>query len=514
MSSNLLGTSSIILPMNSSIKISKIHIFCVNILITSVVYGLFFQMKFTVDTYVHIYSTAEHILSVHMSMGRPLAAVITFFIRKLGINDGLNQMPYVVSLVLAIGICSTAIVFEINKYSRLDNITKIVLAEIASLVIFINVFFVSWFMYTEASVLMALGAICSVFAAIIVTNVEKPILRYTISFCLLLMSICLYQVFMALYVIISCMFLLLKHNSNSAQKCIGEIVVVLLITLAAIFANLSLTEALCQRLDIPLSNRTASLNPELVFDNVRKIVEFQPFLWLKSMLLMPKYTLLIPFCLVLGISLSLVLTKKNSILKKLTYILVLIGTYILVFSPHLVSPVFWPAERTLFPLFAIFALMVVVILSSTNKRVVLSTILIVSLCFSSLSIIEIQDIASDQQTTNSIDEEYSKLIASEIAEHEFNTGIEVKYIGVVGDIAPSYGYYDQVDKIVYDTNVTARAYDWTFLSMLNYYTNKNYTQKEVPEDVYTEFFENRNWDLFDPSEQFVFMDDSLYICYY
>lgn len=514
MLSDSLEKKQVVLLSHPIDKILIFQIFITNTILTTIAYGLFFQLKFTADTYWHIYSTAEDLLFGHMSMGRPLAAIITFLLRNMGIIDGLDQAPYVISLVLAIGVCSTALFFQISRYIDLESRLHFCIVELASLLFFVNVFFVSWFMYTEASMLMALGSVCSIFAAIVIANVEKPICKYGLAFILLLMSICLYQVFMETFVIASCIFLVQKYNLNNPKECIKEIVKVLLLTLVAVCVNLSLTKYLCHIFEVPLSDRTASFTVGLIYDNIQNVIAFHPRLWVESVFLLPPYALLISFGLVISIYVFLVFARKCNLLETLVYLFVVIGSYFLVFSPHYISPIFWPVERTLFPLFAIFSMIIVIILQLTNKRPVLLTILTISLCFFCLNVIEIQDIASDQQITNSIDEEYAKMIDSAVSEYENNSNNIVAYIGIANDSDPSYGYYSQVDKIIYDTNVTARTHDWSFLPMLNYYTNRNYIMVDVPDDVYAEYFENRNWDLYDPSQQLVFVYDTLYICVY
>ena len=54
---------------------------------------------------------------------------------------------------------------------------------------------------------------------------------------------------------------------------------------------------------------------------------------------------------------------------------------------------------------------------------------------------------------------------------------------------------------------------WCNVDAINYYTNRNLEEVQMPRKIYDEYFKNKDWNELN-KEQFVFIDDTLYYCIY
>ena len=55
---------------------------------------------------------------------------------------------------------------------------------------------------------------------------------------------------------------------------------------------------------------------------------------------------------------------------------------------------------------------------------------------------------------------------------------------------------------------------WGDVNLINYYCNRNYEKTSMLDEVYTLYFEGKNWDSLVLDEQAVFLDDTLYLAMY
>ena len=62
-------------------------------------------------------------------------------------------------------------------------------------------------------------------------------------------------------------------------------------------------------------------------------------------------------------------------------------------------------------------------------------------------------------------------------------------------------------------NVRGWAKDWSIPGMIEFYTGRKLNLIEMPEEVFKDKFENKNWNYFNENQLF-FDKDTVYICVY
>ena len=106
------------------------------------------------------------------------------------------------------------------------------------------------------------------------------------------------------------------------------------------------------------------------------------------------------------------------------------------------------------------------------------------------------------------------MINNYVCRYEKENNIEVKKVAIGHDINPTYGYYGNVNYILYDTNLRALVVSWADIYAINYYTGRDLIKVEMDEEIYNEYFKDKDWTYFDPAEQMVFYNDTLYLMVY
>ena len=54
---------------------------------------------------------------------------------------------------------------------------------------------------------------------------------------------------------------------------------------------------------------------------------------------------------------------------------------------------------------------------------------------------------------------------------------------------------------------------WSDIGTFNFYSGLSLEKRKVPNSI-IEYFQQKNWDVFDQSEQLIFEDDTVWVCIY
>ncbi len=138
--------------------------------------------------------------------------------------------------------------------------------------------------------------------------------------------------------------------------------------------------------------------------------------------------------------------------------------------------------------------------------------LLTCLCagYLALQLLFCQLIAANRSLSNQLDLLYARAVLREIDKYEERTGTQIKNIATVRDIDAPNSYEavrwkrDQVNERVLSIS------PFVLLEHANGDDRITYTHIEMDEKVYEEHFAGKNWDCFDPAEQLLFQDDTLY----
>ena len=123
-------------------------------------------------------------------------------------------------------------------------------------------------------------------------------------------------------------------------------------------------------------------------------------------------------------------------------------------------------------------------------------------------------LVTDLYTSNRLDQNYVMNVEAQVEKYERETGILVQKVGICTDEKVRHYWTEYIDFYNYNINERCTAEDWSFDMVWKRFTNRIYEKIKVPEEIYEQYFAQKDWDSFDAEEQMIFDGDTLYIAIY
>lgn len=487
-----------------------VYSFIINILITSLTYGMFLQMHYSVDSYAIIYNNAGQ---QYLMQGRVISYFLNNILNMLNINPTLDQKVFTLILILCIAISMTILINILYKLFEQPKIEILILIHIIIYISFFNVFILEWFLYPEITLFLGVGLI-SVVLAIWIISINDRIINILMAFIMLNISMGIYQANLGIFIIYSLTICFIKNRGKlNKNSIISSIKILLVGGLTSVF-NILILKVLVYKGIAPRSDREPQLSAEIIKNNISGIFEVQKNIWSNTYNLLPRY-ILIMFVFAI-IFILIYLFKKNKLdLKNILYIsIIILINYLIIFVPHVFTSSLWIAQRTIvsFFVFISFLCFIALFYSHNNKKIYL-ILVSASVMFLAINFIYIQLIGSNHIASNKIDRQFSIIINNEIEKYEKEHGIKINNIVAECDMQPTYSY-DDIKYCIYDTNVRAFITQWANVNMISYYSNRHYNKVEMNNEIYDKYFKGKNWNELNINEQLIFKDDTLYLMIY
>lgn len=498
-------------------------LFLVNALIVGVAYGLYLDNYiFSVDSYALMYPSVPT-YRIDLTTGRAFTSLLVFLLDLVGLwhweNQWVNALFLIVSAALSATLLTRRASGLLQPVGAKHGRTKLLLLDLVFLTAFVNVFFTSWFAFSNLSLNFGVGCLMACGAVLTVTK-QRSVPRILAALLLLTLSVSVYEAFLGFYIILSCALLAAKHKLSFTRECLRDFLVMLGVGIVSALLYFLSIWAMCAIMNVPYRNsRIDGLTLEILFRNISLITRGQPDIWLKSAYgLMPRFAMFSYAVLLIGLFFAARCTDKqrkpfragNAIL----WTLVFLGCCISVYLPHSIAVAFWPAERTVFTIFSLFSVLGAYLAAVCSRESLIKIAAAVSALFLAISCVCIQDIAKDQIFTNRLDKAYVLQIDSAIKEHEAESGEQITSLAFCQDMTPTCGYFTCVEHILYDSNVSSRVVSWSSGPMFRFYTSDRYTIVSTPQDIYDTYFAGKDWTQLDVDEQIVFLDGTAYVCGY
>lgn len=493
------------------VSINKMNIFLFYVLMIIITYAIFTSPHFSIDTYT--VATMSNLPNHFIGDGRLVTALATWILSSINFIPSYNQIFSIGTLIgcLAIGMHLVTI-YWIDLMETPVSLLDIVLVSAGLLIAGINVFVAELFMFPELSFMFGIGILLVIIAA---KHLDKnnDFFGFIISFILLLIALNIYQVLFEIFIIVSFYFLL-PRVIDRQEHYWRRICLIISLALISSLASIYLSKFVSHILQIPLGPRTATLNIHQFLQNVDNVIKLQFPLWKNGLLLFPNYVLL-AFVICLTMLLLFNILKDPVHISRIFFLAVIfIFSYAIIFSPHLISTIFWPAPRTMIALFFFFALFAFYFSSVVKSIQQRRFVILLFVLFFIVNVIQIQQIGANQKISNALDKQFALMVADAIMEYENATGNKVTKFATRNDSSPLYGYYSIVKYVTYETNVSARITDYSVIPMINYYTGLNLSSAPMDPEIYETQFQNKNWDEFVPEEQMFFVGDTLFMIQY
>ncbi len=131
-----------------------------------------------------------------------------------------------------------------------------------------------------------------------------------------------------------------------------------------------------------------------------------------------------------------------------------------------------------------------------------------------IHLIFVQFIISGRYISNNLDNIYCRLTLQEIEKYEESTGTVVNNLCVFNDDdAPAY----YRESSIHAHQINERIIGQATCSYIEAILGRHFEPlriEDVPADIYSEYFEGKNWDSFDLDEQLLIVGDTAYLCVY
>jgi hypothetical protein len=254
-----------------------------------------------------------------------------------------------------------------------------------------------------------------------------------------------------------------------------------------------------------------------IAESINKIVTGMYSLFINTFQIIPKYCF-IGILGILGIIALIVIVKsktttKHKILVVLGGIYVVIGTVVVCSFPHMLEATqsIWIVARSNYAIASLIGIVLLYMYMNLDINKMLEKIFVVIvIVYFVLQYVGFQTIIRDNYITGYEDQYMCQNIVGIVEQYEQTTGITVSKVAFYFDnIAYSYPNLYAVG----DVNIKAMYTSWSRLNSLNYYTNREFVEIEQIEDIYNEYFSNKQWNCFS-SEQIVIVDDTLHLYIY
>jgi hypothetical protein len=188
--------------------------------------------------------------------------------------------------------------------------------------------------------------------------------------------------------------------------------------------------------------------------------------------------------------------------------------FLFTFGMYLITSPVWIVPRTLVGIaFIISALCIAIAYNIRSKKGRAVLLAVLSVAFL-VNVYHMQAMSINQYANNRLDQAYAMDISYVIKDYERETGEKVKKIAFCADDSLSYAYGGNIRYIIGDMNIRTQATYWADTQIVNYYSRLGLTEVKMDENIYNQYFKDKNWDYFVPAEQMIFKDDTVYIAAY
>ena len=455
--------------------------------------------NFNADTIFHMVVEDADILT-NIEAGRYIISLGDFILYQFGLRTTTNISitMAVTFLLFSLAMVKTYRVFE--DFSPKNKFLKLGF-YLGTQLVFLNILFSELLMFNEYCVYFAF----SYFMAAM--GVEKYTQKkYFLMMISLILATTTYQYTMIFASILCATYLCIKHKGILSLQAVREEFSIIFICMGLGLLDVLSVFAL-EKLGV-----IRSFGKSMVFNTIfEKLgLAYRSFLDLNKSgsEIFPNLWLPLLFALFLWFVILFSLAKKRE-LKKAWYIfIVYVGSTFLLYVIPLIQTDFYFPCRMSFCFFLIQGMLILMAFSLCEDF--LHNLLVVAcIGYLMLHFLFSQFIVANRFVSNTLDRVYANMIYQEIQKYEANTGINVTGLSIAED---SYciDYYDEVGYKSHQIN--ERALGTVTYSLMEVMCDRKFEHVTMPDEIYSQYFEGKNWDYFDLSEQFIIIDNVAYWC--
>ncbi len=479
------------------------------LLITIIFFGMFIKLEYALDTYCVFAGDTKDYCMHFLYSGRPISALFLAITRLLGFGpNGIYLTSFIIAIISTVA--SMYILFNTIK----KDLKNELIGKIISILIVLNIFSIELYLFLEKGIMMLSVLFCVLAFKQFVNYLKKEKTKYIVyTFIFMIFANFSYQGTVGLFVALACVYIayIVKNNNNLKIFIKNNI-------LAAICYGIP---ALINYLIIKFIFNNARVNS--AFDIVQsiKLILYNSFtMVIQTYSLIPKYVFLITLCIMLLFLVITIFTKKengkNKAILVLKVIYIILATYVVTVLPQILQSTdsIWFAPRSTYTfasLIGIMALYTFLLQGDSKKRIMIYTSVIVLVLYLAFQYVGFMKIERNRYIINYIDYYNAMQIQEKVYNYEKSTGNIITKVAIYEQDGSSKIYPDLYTSG--DINYKATMAEWSRIDYLGYYLERKLNYTETDENIYNEYFKNKNWSIFD-TDQVVLIGDTLHFYLY
>lgn len=455
-----------------------------------------FRRSFNCDTLTHIAYPGNDIMW-RVMCGRYLAGALDYILYQLGTSaaahTGITTLIEVLMLTVAATVIQRIFLPRINKKSH-----QFIFMLITSLS-FVNVLYAEPMMFGECAIMFGSAYLLSSVGVYFFTK-----RKYLFSFLFFLLSTMEYQVAVVYGAIIISVWIFLENDCIITKKTVWQELLCGIFTFGSGFLNM-MSLNFISKLGI-IENNAKSPG---ISDFPQKIMSFTQDLlsiFKDSKGVLPDLWLpLIVTLAAVGVTLWVLIKDKN-MSGIVYYILLVLGLFVFLYTIPMMQYDLSPAPRMVFLFYTIQAMLLLIafLFVSDNLRIKMGYLCGLYLAF---QIMFCNIIVANHMISNTLDETYAMMVYEKILEYEKETGNSVTKLAVVNDIDCPLSY----ESVSYKTHqINERALGIVTNTLVNVVSGRDFQKVTMDEEIHKQYFEGKNWDYFDATEQLIIIGDTAY----
>ncbi|MDD3428989.1 MAG: glucosyltransferase domain-containing protein [Oscillospiraceae bacterium] len=491
---------------NKLIKLGKTWGCCT--LVLFLCYAMLIMKHYSIDSYAEYWRTGY---GQFFAQGRFVTGIFMQLLGAMGLNAVTLQPLFTMFFIAAAGLCAASIWLILRYYmaEKADSLWVKIGLWTAVFIMFVNVSLLEWLLFPELAFPFALALISSTGAALLM-GVKSNVKSAAAAILLLTVAFGCYQICIEQYLILALLVVVVRHKLYFSKSLAVEMLWIIGTGGLAAGINVVIQKFSQSGLD----TRSVSLSLETLLKNAQKVLKYQKQIWVDGYGLMQRGTVIGILCIVLAALLFFVIKGKLPVAKQVTVLVLLVAGYGAIWVPHMVTSDAWILPRTVVGVYWFIAMVLVLALYSGTYKFFEKILVILSVGFGLICAFNVQNTAASHIATNKLDAELARAAVLYIQEYETENSTQITKLAFCDDaiLKPKYS---SVVYQSYDINIPALNVTWGRTPLFNYVLGEErYTSAEMDATVYAQYFEGKNWNYFNPSEQIVFVGDTAYIAIY
>lgn len=473
------------------------------ILITVIFFGTFSKLEYATDTYCVFATPIKQYCEHFLYSGRFVSA---FCLAISGLLDFSPTTIYTVSYILAL--ISTIISMSVLQEIFAKNIKNKAISILISILIVINIFSIELYLFLEKGIMMLSVLFCILAFKHFVKYLEGNTKSVIITFIYMTLANFAYQGTVGIFIGLAVVYIAKKDNT--IIKFIKDNIV------AAFCYGIP---ALINYLIIKIGFHNSRISGDINILKSTKLIVSNSLEMLKNTYnILPKYSFIIILCIIIIIAIIVIITKKEKtnkpiLLLKLFYII--LGIYVATIFPQIMQSTssigFAPRNTYAFASIVGLILLYVFSIKDEEKQNIEPILIIISVILLIMQYIGFNNIIRNRYILNYNDYYNAMQIVKKVEQYETDTQKTINKVAIYKTKGNSLSYPTLY--VSGDINIKATCPDWSRIDYLEYYLGRTLQEVETLNEVYTSYFENEDWTIFD-TDQVILIDDTLHLCLY